>query len=159
MNPSDLCYCQIHTVTENLQHVKRRSTKTPACLSRSVVPLSVRKILPFCPATALLLFCLSHLKVFAHSAVLKRIITIAWLEVLWRHATFIVHSLNFLTTISAKLSWHWKQSIGDFCLVSGLITSDNNARWEISFVEEVAMNGQQGSTHDATLARGYFCHL
>lgn len=40
-----------------------------------------------------------------------------------------------------------------------VITSDENARWLIGLVKKVPMNGQQGSTLNATLGWGDSSHL
>lgn len=40
-----------------------------------------------------------------------------------------------------------------------VITSDENTCWAIGLVEEAAVDGQQGSTHDATIGWGDSRHL
>lgn len=47
----------------------------------------------------------------------------------------------------------------DFFRDSSLVTSNEDTRWTVGLVEEVAVNSEQGATHDATSGGGHSRHL
>ena len=126
--------------------------------------LGFTRFFPLACDTSMISFCLLRLKACTHSVVLKRIITIAWLEAPTMCPVFCL--MKTFVDSCRTLCTRWKQyqnvmvlETGHNWLVFNLITSNKNTCFGIGFVEEAAVDGQQGATHDTAIGWGDSCHL